>query len=102
MDEEVLSSADPPLDPADPDAVIDLLTQKVEEMIATAEKEYQVANGKKKMPKPLIRLKVEHTGFPTPNPQRFGQRFVGRVANPNEILLFYRKRSTTSSVNGNF
>jgi len=47
----------------------------------------------KKMPiKPLIRLKVEYTGFPTINPQRFGQRFVGKVANPNDFLLFHRKK----------
>ena len=40
----------------------------------------------------LVRLKVEHTGFSTLNNQRFGARFVGRVANPADILMFHRKR----------
>ncbi|GMF30995.1 unnamed protein product [Phytophthora lilii] len=40
----------------------------------------------------LIRLRVEHTGFPVLVNQRFGARFVGKVANPNDILLFYRRK----------
>ena len=43
---------------------------------------------------PLIRLKVEYTGFTSFNTQRFGQPFVGRVANPKDILLFHRKRKS--------
>ena len=31
---------------------------------------------------------VDYTGFSTINVQRFGQKFVGKVANPQEILLF--------------
>lgn len=30
----------------------------------------------------LVRLKVDHTGFPAMNNQRFGAKFVGQVANP--------------------
>lgn len=37
---------------------------------------------------PLIRLRVDYTGFSTLNSQRFGQRFVGKVANPHDILLW--------------
>ena len=40
---------------------------------------------------PLVRLKVDYTNYSTCNPQRFGQRFVDKVANPCEILLFHRK-----------
>ncbi|KAL3658000.1 hypothetical protein V7S43_017043 [Phytophthora oleae] len=40
----------------------------------------------------LIRLRVEHTGFPVLVNQRFGATFVGKVANPNDILLFYRRK----------
>ena len=43
---------------------------------------------------PLVRLKVEHSGFSTLNNQRFGARFVGLVANPVDILLFHRKKET--------
>jgi double-strand break repair protein MRE11 len=40
----------------------------------------------------LIRIRVEHMGFPTLNNQRFGAKFVGDVANPSDILLFHRKK----------
>lgn len=65
-------------------------------MIETAQKQFPKQNPK--MPTiPLIRLKVEYNGFSTVNPSRFGQRYVGRVANPNDILLFYKKRTTSST-----
>jgi double-strand break repair protein MRE11 len=73
------------------EAVMDLLTKKVNEMIAKAEEETRGTPAPKQ---PLIRLKVEYAGYETINPQRFGQRFVGKVANPNDILLFYRKKTT--------
>lgn len=47
----------------------------------------------------LIRLKVEHSGFTTLNNQRFGARFVGRVANLSDILLFHRKKETSDRSN---
>jgi hypothetical protein len=40
----------------------------------------------------LLVWKVDHTGYPKLNVQRFGQRFVGKVANPDELLLFHRQR----------
>eukprot|EP00967_Tisochrysis_lutea_P075304 scaffold101451_cov24-Tisochrysis_lutea.AAC.2 len=40
---------------------------------------------------PLVRLRVDYTGFSTINPLRFGQRFVDSVANPTDILMFTRK-----------
>lgn len=33
-------------------------------------------------------LQVDYSGFSTINAQRFGQKFVGRVANPQDLLLF--------------
>ncbi|CAM9967241.1 unnamed protein product, partial [Ectocarpus fasciculatus] len=41
----------------------------------------------------LVRLKVEHSDFPTLNNQRFGSQFMGKVANPSDLLLFYRRRN---------
>ncbi|CAN0347442.1 unnamed protein product, partial [Discosporangium mesarthrocarpum] len=41
----------------------------------------------------LVRLRVEHSNFPTLNNQRFGSQFMGKVANPTDLLLFYRRRS---------
>lgn len=41
---------------------------------------------------PLIRLKVDHSGgYATISPVRFGQRFIGKVANGNDIVTFYRR-----------
>ena len=60
----------------------------VEEMIAEALAPYRAANDP---PIPLIRLRVDYTGgFSTINAQRFGQKFVGKVANPNDIIQFHK------------
>ncbi|KAK3314460.1 Mre11 DNA-binding presumed domain-containing protein [Apodospora peruviana] len=49
-------------------------------------------------PLPLIRLKVEYTApegstFEVENPQRFSNRFTGKVANQNDVVYFYRKKT---------
>ncbi|PPS07460.1 hypothetical protein GOBAR_AA13202 [Gossypium barbadense] len=47
----------------------------------------KAVNGSK--PKlPLVRVKVDYSGFMTINPQRLGQKYVGKVANPQDILIF--------------
>lgn len=38
-------------------------------------------------------VQVDYTGFCTINAQRFGQKFVGRVANPHDLLLFSKAAS---------
>lgn len=44
-------------------------------------------------PLPLIRLRVEHSGpFEVENPQRFSNKFVGKVANTTDVVQFYRKK----------
>lgn len=48
-------------------------------------------------PLPLIRLRVETStpeggNFDCENPQRFSNRFVGKVANVNDVVQFYRKK----------
>ena len=47
---------------------------------------------------PLIRLRVDYTGFSTINTQRFGQTYVGRVANPHDMLLFTKAASRKAKV----
>lgn len=77
------------LNPTDHNKIMDFLEQKVNALIEEAKQEYPdaVING---VPmKPLVRLRVDYSGFSTCNPQRFGQRFVGKVANPNDILASY-------------
>eukprot|EP00002_Diphylleia_rotans_P028490 TRINITY_DN5755_c0_g1_i10.p1 TRINITY_DN5755_c0_g1~~TRINITY_DN5755_c0_g1_i10.p1 ORF type:complete len:626 (+),score=125.13 TRINITY_DN5755_c0_g1_i10:80-1957(+) len=47
---------------------------------------------------PIIRLKVDYSGgFPTCNPQKFGQRFLGEVANPADLIAFSRSRAVPLS-----
>ncbi len=41
---------------------------------------------------PLVRLRVDHTGFPKLSVQRFGQPFVGKIANADEILSFHKQK----------
>ena len=53
------------------------------------------------IPLPLVRLRVEYTApdggkFDCENPQRFSNRFVGEVANINDVVHFYRKKTATS------
>ena len=59
------------------------------------------------VPLPLIRLRVEYTtpdggSYDCENPQRFSNRFVGKVANVNDVVQFYRKKSggTKKAQNG--
>lgn len=37
-----------------------------------------------------VRVRVDYSGFSTIHTQRFGQTFVGRVANPNDIILWHK------------
>ena len=107
----------------DPDGVnldtkIDkVLRAKVATMIATAnamteeeraeDQEREQGSGdepalplKAGMDLPLIRLRVDHRGFPVLNNQRFGQNFMSKVANPNDILAFHRKAQKASNQGG--
>jgi len=45
---------------------------------------------------PLVRLRVEHTGFETIG-QSFGQQFIERIANPDEVLHFYKRKTMTGT-----
>ncbi|KAJ3367557.1 meiotic recombination [Allomyces arbusculus] len=76
-------------------AATKLIVTTIEDMVRSAVDEWIAEHpdlGPADAPVPLVRLKVEYTGFSTFNPQRFGQQFVGKVANPKDVVLFYRKR----------
>ncbi|TPX67344.1 hypothetical protein SpCBS45565_g03855 [Spizellomyces sp. 'palustris'] len=98
MDEVILKEVEG-LRPTDQNMVNEFLQDRVTELITIAMNEWKELNPdvpETEWPKPLVRLKVEYGGgFTTFNPQRFGQLFVNRVANPKDILLFYRKRAST-------
>jgi len=87
------------LDPKDSkleEAVTQYLEMKVEEMIQQAKDEYPhfhdgtLGRVDPKKALPLIRLRVDWTGFCTINRQRFGAQYVGKVANPSDILQFMK------------
>ncbi|KAI9810651.1 MAG: meiotic recombination, partial [Pycnora praestabilis] len=53
------------------------------------------------VPLPLIRLRVEYSApdggrFDCENPQRFSNRFVGKVANVNDVVQFHRKKASAA------
>jgi double-strand break repair protein MRE11 len=87
------------------------LMETVEEMIEEANAEWHALreedeqDGEEDPPLPLIRLKVEYTPsteggqFDCENPQRFSNRFIGKVANTNDVVYFYRKKSGQSRQN---
>ncbi|KAJ1960486.1 meiotic recombination [Dispira parvispora] len=51
---------------------------------------------------PLVRLRVDYSGgYHAINPQRFGNQFVDRVANPKDILYYHRQRKSAASIRNN-
>lgn len=49
-------------------------------------------------PLPLIRLRVEYSGgYEVENPRRFSNRYVGKVANINDVVQFYKKKTRDTS-----
>jgi double-strand break repair protein MRE11 len=80
----------------------------VEEMIQEAQDEWSSIQdpgeaGDNECPLPLIRLKVEYTPpegghYDVENPQRFSNRFAGKVANKNDVVYFFRKKKAASSM----
>ncbi|KAK9384902.1 Mre11 DNA-binding presumed domain-containing protein [Lipomyces mesembrius] len=85
--------------------VIRWLIQQVTELIEQANEQWTQANSDvngelltdEDPPLPLIRLRVEYSGgYEVENPRRFSNRFVGKVANVNDVVQFYRKKSATT------
>ncbi|GAA6019654.1 hypothetical protein JCM10207_006959 [Rhodosporidiobolus poonsookiae] len=88
-------------------AVNKFLKARVNEMIDKANQEWADLNPDKDEDErllPLIRLRVDYSGgpngdgyFEVGNPQRFGQDFLDKVANPRDIVQFHRKATTRKS-----
>lgn len=73
--------------------MIELIEQANEQWESRAEEAR--SKGEEEVPPmlPLIRLKVETSGVAEmSNPIRFGQEFQGKVANPRDMLVFYRAK----------
>lgn len=81
------------------------LTTIVEELIKQATDEWLAIQDEEideeEIPLPLVRLRVEYSApegqkFDCENPQRFSNRFVGKVANVNDVVQFHRKKKNAA------
>ncbi|XP_054548931.1 double-strand break repair protein MRE11 isoform X3 [Talpa occidentalis] len=80
-----------PDDPKVTLAIQSFCFEKVEGMLENAERE-RLGNARQPE-KPLIRLRVDYSGgFEPFNVLRFSQKFVDRVANPKDVIHFFRRR----------
>lgn len=72
-------------------AIQSFCLEKIEEMLENAERERLGNVGQPD--KPLIRLRVDYSGgFEPFNVLRFSQKFVDRIANPKDVIHFFRRR----------
>lgn len=91
--------------PASKDDISKFLTFKIEELIKKAKQNFIDSNRElfssndldrndNKIPLPLVRLRVEYSGdYEVENPRRFSNKFVGKIANINDVVHFYKKKS---------
>ncbi|KAH7337758.1 Metallo-dependent phosphatase-like protein [Rhizoctonia solani] len=88
-------------------SVMKFLRERVNALIEQAQEEWHERNEAAgispaeagEMMLPLVRLKVETTGVSVmSNPVRFSQEFIGRVANPRDVLVFHRAKTMSKGV----
>jgi double-strand break repair protein MRE11 len=78
--------------------VEDFCTKRIQSLIDRAEIDH---SGDPLQPKlPLIRLRIEYSKALPFSVFQFGLKFKGKVANPNELLLFKLKRKVKSKSSG--
>ena len=81
----------------------DIVNEMIEEARhAWAELQDEVPEDPEEWPRPLIRLRVEYSApdggkYDCENPQRFSNRFHGRVANVSDVVQFHRKKRSGGS-----
>ncbi|XP_020585050.1 double-strand break repair protein MRE11 isoform X2 [Phalaenopsis equestris] len=92
---EVVLKDEADVDPNDQASVLEHLDKVVKNLI---EKNSTNTVRRSELKLPLIRIKVDYSGFMTINPQRFGQKYVGKVANPQDILIFSKAAKKRQSL----
>lgn len=101
---------EPTLRPHDKEAISKYLVDIIEEMLDEANRETKEKlfpnipmdeiESMGSFPLPLIRLRVDYSGpdenpeiiYQVENPRRFSNRFVGKIANTNNIVQFFRAK----------
>lgn len=85
--------------PASKADILTFLVSEVENLIETAKKEHEATGATDTDVLPLVRLRVDHTGdYEIENARRFSNKFVGRIANVNDILLYHKKKAQKRDV----
>lgn len=80
--------------PGSKDDIVKFLIHNVELLIEEAKNKYLETNPNKEAPLPLVRLRVEYSGdFEVENARRFSNRFVGRIANVNDVIHYYKRKA---------
>lgn len=91
--------------PASKDDISKFLTFKIEELVKKAKQQFFDSNREmfssnnleqheNEIPLPLVRLRVEYSGdYEVENPRRFSNKFVGKIANINDVVHFYKKKA---------
>uniref|UniRef100_A0ACD6ABA2 Uncharacterized protein n=1 Tax=Avena sativa TaxID=4498 RepID=A0ACD6ABA2_AVESA len=95
---EVVLADQEDVDPNDEATVHEHLDKVVGNLI---EKNNRKISGGSEPKLPLVRIKVDYSGFSTINRQRFGQKCVGKVANPQEVIVFTRSAKSCQNTQGN-
>ncbi len=65
-----------------------ILLKKLDKMVEECVKNRYCYD--KQPTKPLVRIKVDYTNFETINEMRFAQKIMQKVANPKNVLQFYK------------
>lgn len=86
---------------ANKEEVLNYLVMQVNVMIEAANESWRKANKpllddgimtEADIPLPLVRLKVDYSGgYEVENPRFFSNRFVGKVANVNDVVIYHKR-----------
>jgi double-strand break repair protein MRE11 len=107
MMDVTLKEVVPKLNPSDSKSINSYLCARIDELIEASRQLWFEDNTELEPPLPLVRLRVDYSSdnsedlggiFSIMNPQRFGQQFIGKVANPRDVVHFMRKRSVAASL----
>lgn len=80
--------------PASKGDISEFLYEKVNDLLKEALELYKAAGGNNDNMLPLVRLRVDQTGdYEVENARRFSNRFVGKIANVNDIIHYFTKKA---------